>query len=282
MVSPAAAVLQIATVVFASSSMLSVGLGHDIDEVLGPLKDPRAVARALIANFVLVPALALLVLRIVPLPHPMETGLLLIGVAAGAPFVIKLSQTAGADVGLTATLLLLLLPATVVFTPLAVRFLRPGIDVPVGAIATPLAITMIIPLAVGLFAHRLWPATAARLHPLMSRLSTVALLVLVTAAVIANFEVIVTIGWRPILAAALLTVGAFAIGYLLAPRSKPDNREVLGLGTAQRNLAGATVVATQSVGHPDTISMVVVGSLVALATLFPIARLLYRREVQRH
>ena len=42
-------------------------------------------------------------------------------------------------------------------------------------------------------------------------------------------------------------------------------------GTAQRNIAAATVVATQSFENDDTLVMIVTFSLVALAVLFAIA-----------
>ncbi|HEX5514508.1 MAG TPA: hypothetical protein VFY81_08955, partial [Gammaproteobacteria bacterium] len=51
-----------------------------------------------------------------------------------------------------------------------------------------------------------------------------------------------------------------------------------GLGTSQRNIAAATVVATQAVGHPDTITMVVVASLIGFGLLFPVAGMLRRRS----
>ena len=44
-----------------------------------------------------------------------------------------------------------------------------------------------------------------------------------------------------------------------------------GLGTAQRNIAAAMVVATQDLADPDVTVMVVVSSLVGLALLFPVA-----------
>ena len=52
---------------------------------------------------------------------------------------------------------------------------------------------------------------------------------------------------------------------------------VLGLGTAQRNIAAAMVVATQGLDDRNTVVMVVVASLVELAVLFPIAWFLSRR-----
>ena len=70
----AAAVLDVAVVAFAVSSMLSVGLGSTLAEIAGPLRHVRGVIRALVANFVLVPALALLVVRVMPLDEPLEIG----------------------------------------------------------------------------------------------------------------------------------------------------------------------------------------------------------------
>ena len=71
--------------------------------------------------------------------------------------------------------------------------------------------------------------------------------------------------------------GAFAIGYLLGMTGR-GTREELGLATAQRNVAAATVVATQSVDDPDTLVMVVITSVVAMVILFPLAAALRKRK----
>src|SRR5690606_22200433 len=84
---------------------------------------------------------------------------------------------------------------------------------------------------------------------------------------------------RAILAAVLVTCGAFVVGYLLGADSQ--RRTVLGLGTGQRNISAAAVVATQGVGNPETLIMVIVTALVGLAILFPIANQLRKREAGR-
>jgi BASS family bile acid:Na+ symporter len=50
----------------------------------------------------------------------------------------------------------------------------------------------------------------------------------------------------------------------------------LGLGTAQRNIAAALVVANGSFDDPDVVVMVVVVAIVGLLTLMPLARALGR------
>lgn len=79
-----------------------------------------------------------------------------------------------------------------------------------------------------------------------------------------------------LLAAVLVIGGAFVIGYLLA-FDRPSS-VVLGLGTAQRNIAAAAVVATQAVDDPDTMVMVIATSLAGFAILFPIAAWLRRYQ----
>lgn len=266
--------------VFAVTSMLSVGLRGSVREIVGQLGRPRVVARALLANFVLVPALALLVLWLIPLDASYTNGLLLISVAAGAPFLIKLSEAAGADLGLTATLLVLLLPATIVYMPLVVPLLLPGAEVSILVIATPLLLTMLLPLLVGLLIRRRRKTVARRLHPVSQTTSTVALVV-VLLLVFAQYDAIIAVDWKTPLAALIIILGAFCIGYLFGGRN-PDRREVLGLGTAQRNIAAASVVASQGLNDPDAVITVVGASVIGLAVLFPIARVLWRRERKRH
>src|SRR3954449_11396659 len=68
--------LNIAVIIFAVTSMLSVGFGHTLREIIGPLRHPRGVIRVLAANFVLVPLLAFGVGRLLSLDQPLEIGLM--------------------------------------------------------------------------------------------------------------------------------------------------------------------------------------------------------------
>src|SRR3954447_14441801 len=102
-----AQVSSLAVTVFAVSSMLSVGLAYRVGQILGPLREARAVFRALVANFVLVPLLAVAIQRVMRLDAPLALGVFLLAGSAGAPFLIKLASTARSDLALSAGLLLL-------------------------------------------------------------------------------------------------------------------------------------------------------------------------------
>jgi bile acid:Na+ symporter, BASS family len=149
------------------------------------------------------------------------------------------------------------------------------------AIALPLLLTMLLPLGVGLAVRSRYPTLALRVRPWLGKLSEVALVVLIVSTVIANFGGIRDIISEGAIVAPLgVILGAFGIGYALG-REYRGGHVVLGLGTAQRNVAAAMVVATQGLDDSKTVVMVVVASLVELAVLFPIAWALKRRRIKR-
>lgn len=270
--------LEVAILVFSVTSMVTVGLANTIRRIVSPLRNILAVVRALVANFVLVPLVAFAVTRAIRLDRPLEIGLLLVAASAGAPFLIKLVEVAEGRLGLSTSLLVILLPVTVIYAPIAVPLLVPEATVQTSALAWPLLLTMLLPLAVGLSVRAKRPSWALRIQPITQAVSTVSLIVLVIATVAANFRAILDLlSGAAIPCAFLIIVAAFGIGYALGG-SDPDSRAVLGLGTSQRNIAAATVMATQSFGGGATVVMVVVSSLLALVVLFPVARVLRERK----
>lgn len=273
----------IAILVFAVSSMMSVGLAYRIGLIVAPLRGARAVFRALVANFVLVPLLAVGLERMIPMDPPLALGLFLLAGSAGAPFLIKLASAAKSDLALSAALLLLLVPTTVVFLPFYVplAMAHPSLSglsyVPssVLSIGVPLLSTLILPIVIGLAVKAVAPRWAARLVPIGGKVATGALVVVVVATFGANLPELLRIVKTGALAAAvLLVVGAFAAGYLLSRR---ERSAVLGLGTAQRNVAGAMVIASRDFTDPDILVMITASVLAGLLVLFPIAWLLSRR-----
>lgn len=269
--------LDLAVLVFATSSMLSVGVTYTLGQIVGPLRNVRLVVLALLANFVLVPAWALLVTNVLAIDEPYQVGLLLVASAAGAPFLVKLVTLSDGDVAFGASLLVLLLPTTVIYMPLVIPLIVPEAEIDAMAIAGPLVLSNLLPLAVGVVVLAVAPAAAERMRPVLGPVSTVSLIVLVVLTVVTNApELLDVVGQRAIVGALALIVGAFVIGVALGV---PDHhRNEVGLATAQRNIAAATVVATQAVGNPDTLVTVVVTSTVSMAVLFPLTTQLKKRH----
>ncbi|HET9385209.1 MAG TPA: bile acid:sodium symporter [Gemmatimonadales bacterium] len=269
------AVVPVAMLGFVLSSMLGIGLGLSVGEILAPLRNARLVILALVANFIVLPAGAIGLGRLVGLEEPFAIGLLLLASAAGAPFVPKLAQLARGNVAFGVGVMVLLMVVTVVYLPLALPVLLPGVTVDPWKIGRSLFLLMLLPLAIGL-AGRAWlPAFASRVKPVLNRLSSLSLTVLMVAITGANLRNVLSVfGTGGIIAGLLLIALGFGAGWLLGGPGR-DTRSVLALGTAQRNIAAALVVGS-GFADPKVVVMVVVVAIVGLFVLMPTARLLSR------
>ena len=266
----------VATLVFVLSSMLAMGLGLKVAQITAPLRNLRLVAMSLLANFAVMPLGAIVLARVLRLDEPLGVGLLLLGVAAGAPFLPKLAQIAKGNLAFAVALMVLLMVITVGYLPLVLPILLPGVSVNPVKIARSLVLLMLLPLAGALAVNAKLPAAAARAKPLFDRLSSLGLVLVVLLLVVVNFnDVLSVFGTRAILAGLLFIALGYVVGWALGGPGS-DTRPVLGLGTAQRNIAAGLVVGSQSFSNPRVVVMVVVVAMVSLLILLPLSRLLAR------
>jgi BASS family bile acid:Na+ symporter len=265
-------IAQLSALTFILTSMLAMGLSLTVRQIMEPLRNVRVVLLALLANFVLVPALAYLITMVIPLDDGLATGLIIVGAAAGAPFLPKLVQVAKGDAAFSVGLMTLLMVVTVAYLPVMLPVLLPGASVSPWDIAQSLIFTMLLPLGVGLFIKARYAETAGHLQPTMSQISSLAIVLMLVTILALEFSTILgTIGTGGILAALLFLVGALVIGLLLGGRD-PSMRSVMGLGTAQRNLAAAMLVAAQNfASDPNVLVMVMLVAILGLILLMVVA-----------
>lgn len=257
--------------VFVVTSMFGTGLSLTIGQIVEPLRNIRAVVLALLINFVLVPALAYLIALVLGLEGGLRTGLIVISTVAGAPFLPKLAQVAKGDMAFSVGLMILLMVVTVVYAPIVLPLLIPGITVSAWDIARPLVTLMLIPLGIGLFV-RAWKAdAAASLAPVMNQASSYSLIAASVLGLLIGWQQLVgAIGTSAYLAAFLFVAGASLVGFLLGG-SNPAQRSVMSLGTGQRNISAALLIASTNFTDPLVTLMVLVVSVAGLAVLFLLA-----------
>lgn len=252
---------------FVVASMAALGLSLSVGQIVAPLRNGRLVAMALLANFVLTPALAFAIQALVPMDEGYAIGLILLATSAGAPFLPKLVQVAKGAVAISVGIMVLLMVVTIIYVPLVLPLLLPGVAVNPLDIAWSLVVLMLIPLAIGLFIKSRYSSVADSLQPTLAQMSNVGLMLGFVAMLALSWRSLLsTIGSGAILAVAMLIAGAFLFGWLLAGKEGAV-RPVLGLGTAQRNISVALVVAGGNFNDPKVLVMCMVGALLILVGL---------------
>ena len=267
----------VAMLSFVVSSMLAMGAGLTVSLIAEPLRDVRLVVLALLANFVVMPLGALALAKALSLDEPFGIGLLLLGCAAGAPFLPKLAELAKGNLAFAVGAMVLLMVVTVAYLPIVLPMLLPGITVHPWNIARSLLLLMLLPLVIGLVLKARYGDLAERVKPVLDWISNVSLILLIALITAANIDKVLQVfGTRGILAGLLFIALGFGTGWLLGGPNA-DTKRVMALGTGQRNIAAALVVASQSFSDAKVVVMVIVVAIVGLIVLMPLSRALANR-----
>lgn len=261
----------IAVPIFVIATMLNVGLTQKPADLLEHLTGWHFFVRMLIANFILVPLLMVIFLTAVPFAPAIKTGLLLFSLAAGAPFLIKLTQTSQHDLALGAATMVLLMIVTVIYVPLVLPLLLTDIAVDTWAMVRSLLQQTLLPIVVGMLAAQYLPGLATRAQPWIAKLGNIALYVVLGATLIGYLpNILEIIGTGAIIASGGFVAAAFGIGYIMGGDADPL-QDVGGLGTAQRNTAACMIVATQNFSDPNVLVIITLASTLGIVLLLLIA-----------
>lgn len=270
---------QVGILVFVVAGMAAMGLGLTVARIVRPLRDARLVVGVLVANFVVVPVVAVAASRLLPVDDASAAAVVLVGCCAGAPFLPTLAGLARGDQATAVGVMVLLMVLTVGFAPVVVPLVLEGASVAAGDIASSLVVYMLVPLALGLLVAARYPGLAERAVGGVQRASTAGLAIGIVAGLLVTWrEVLGSVGSWIFVGTAVVLLAGGAGGWLAGAGRSPSDRTVLGLATAQRNISAALVVAASLGG--ETVVRTLVAALVIPVVLIVVAGELGRRSTR--
>jgi bile acid:Na+ symporter, BASS family len=217
---------------------------RDATSLLGK---PSQFLRSLLAMNVLLPLFAATLVALFALRPAVSIALVALAVSPVPPFLpqkqLKLvahQEYVYGLLGATSLLSIVLAPLTIVLIGLA--FSRP-VSIEPAAIGRIVALTILIPFALGLIIRRLIPTFAVRASPLASKAGVLLLVAALVPVIITMWPAMISlIGDGTLLAIVAFMVVGLAVGHLLGGPD-PDDRTVLALATATRHPGVALVIA---------------------------------------
>jgi len=259
--------LKISLVIFMAGNLLDMGLRLRLGTALVGLRNVRFVGFSLLWCFVLGPAIAWGLTRLIPLEPPYATGLILVGLAPCAPFLPMMVDRARGDMGYTASFMLLASVGMVATMPFAVPLLVEGLTVSAWMIAKPLLGVVLIPLVIGMVTLRRAPAYAERAQPIVKKITGVATIVMLGLCLIIYGQAFIgSAGSYATLTQVLFYAAVTAGSYALAFGLPQAQKSVLSLGVCTRNL-GAAFAPLFAVAGVDERAIVMVALGVPLQTI---------------
>jgi len=149
-------------------------------------------------------------------------------------------------------------------------------------IAKPLVLFLLVPLAVGMFLKHRSEASAIKLHPVVKTLTGLdTILMLILCIVVYGREFLGLVGSYAIGVQILFFSAATMLPYFLSPGLPADEKSVLSLGMATRNLGAAFApLFTAHTENRNAIVMVAFGVLMQAGFSFGAANWYGRRAAR--
>ncbi len=221
--------------------MVTIGLGVTLSDVLRVARSWSLVARAVFANYILVPASAVVLLLLFRANPMVAAGFLVAAACPGAPYGPPLTAMAKGNVPVSVGLMIILAGTSAIFAPLLLSLLLPLVagDTPLKISVVKMVSTLLgaqlLPLCLGVLVRRQYPALADRLRGRAGVLSavlnflTLAVILFVQFRVLAEIRLISYVGMLSLLLATMVA-GA------LASRRMSEERKSMVISTAVRNV----------------------------------------------
>jgi bile acid:Na+ symporter, BASS family len=229
------------------ATVFGIGLGATVDDLLYVVRRPGLFARSLFSVFVIMPIVAVTLVRLFDFPATVKIVLVALAISPVPPLLPKKETRAGGHasygLGLMAILALVSIVAVPAALELLARYFGRPLTIAPSRIAGLVLKAALMPLGVGMAIRALFPAFAERLETAVTLVVKVmlpaAVVVLLVAAAGALWALIAS---STILAMVIFTVAGLAIGHVLGGPD-PDHASVLALSTACRHPAIALAIA---------------------------------------
>lgn len=228
--------------------MFGMGMNMSWQDVEPVLRQPKNVFCGCAAQFLIMPALAMLLGKSFALDTALLTGVVLVGACPGGTASNVITFLARGDIALSVgmtTVNTLLAPLV---TPFIVwLLLRTSVEVDAIAMFRTIAMVVLAPIALGLLLHRF-----AEQHPtirqVMPSVSVLAITAIISCIVSRQAPQLHAAGGMILLVVILHNVGGFACGYLLARllRLNTAQAKALSVEVGMQNSGLATALAQSS------------------------------------
>ncbi len=213
--------------------MLGIALDTKVADFRRALRKPKAMAVAIAAQFVLLPAITFMLTLLLQVRGSVALGMILVAACPPGNVSNILTHRARGDVALSVSmtavsnvLAIFLMPLNVAFWgsihPTASEQLR-EFDLDAWSMLGEVAFVIGVPFVLGMAISARFPKFAAKAHPVVSKVAVLALLAFIVAGLAGNWSIFLDYIGIVLLAVFLHDALALALGYGIARAARLDS-----------------------------------------------------------
>jgi BASS family bile acid:Na+ symporter len=250
-------------VVFTVANLLSMGLQVDLGKMFKVVGNFKFLGLMFGYGWVLGPAVAYLITRIIPLDQPYVVVLFIGSLAPCAPFLPPLLPKAKGDIVFAGAFIPVAAIGTSLLMPLFAPFLIKGIELSVMSLLKPLFMTVLLPLLVGAIIKTFASKAADKIfNPVKKLAGLTTLLVVIFCFLLYSRQMWATAGSMAMLSLTIFMIVMALISFYFGFGLNRGERVVMSLGIGTRNIA-AVLIGVLAIADitPNMVAMVIIWTL---------------------
>ena len=194
--------------------MFGMGVTLSLDDFRRVLNRPAPVLAGTFLHYLVMPAAAYGLAKIMHMPADLAAGMILVGSVASGTASNVMIYLAKGDVALSVTISSVSALVGVIATPLLTRlYVDTHIQVDIAGMLWSIVKIVLIPISLGLIVHHSCKKLVDRIEPYLPTLSMVAILLIIAAVVAGSQQYISSVGLTVIVAVVLHNAIGLLAGY---------------------------------------------------------------------
>ncbi|HOX53837.1 MAG TPA: bile acid:sodium symporter family protein, partial [Candidatus Omnitrophota bacterium] len=231
-------------------TMLGIGCLLSVQDFMPILKKPKLILFGTAAQFVIMPVLAFIIIKILGLPAALAVGLILAAAVPDAMAAGVMSYLAEADVAFSVALTTATTLVSPIITPALTYFLgRQYIPIQFWPMVKSILMMVIFPLLLGLWVQHRFHKITTQIKPVFPALSTLFIAFICGLVVALNKNAINKVTGIVLVSVVALNVFGLIFGYLAGKGFKFDlaQRRTLAINVGMQNAGMGAVLAIKHI-----------------------------------
>ena len=227
--------------------MFGMGMTLKLSDFKVVFTKPKAVITGILSQYIIMPLLAFLLVKIFNLDPALAVGVILVGSCPGGTSSNVMTYLAKGDVALSVGMTACTTILAPIVTPALVLLLG-GATINVSYVSMLMSIVQVVlvPIVLGFVINHFFEKFAQACAKVLPLVSVIAICLIITAVVAANAAKIMTVGWLIVVVVMLHNLCGYALGYGVGKvlGLSRDQMRTLSIEVGMQNSGLATSLAT--------------------------------------
>lgn len=229
--------------------MFGMGLSIKLEDFKLLFKKPKEVIIGVIAQFVVMPFLAFVLVKVFSLPPEIAIGVILVGASPGGTSSNVITYLSKGDVALSVAITSCTTFLAPIMTPFLIYILAgESIQIDMFGMFYSIVQVVIVPIILGAIIHKFFPKFADLMEGVLPLISTIGIIAIIASIVSKNSQNLLSSSFMIVLIVALHNIFGYLLGFLIGKITKQPLAKIKAI-SIEVGMQNSGLAASLAVTH---------------------------------